>query len=129
MTPKSVSKLAAWALPPSREPDSSWTTTGTVRVGRNGTGTLNVSSGASVTATTFLVGALGKLQGDGTVIGAVQNGGIVAPGNSPGALHITGNYTQTAIGQLQIEIAGAAPALNTISCLSRARSCSTARSM
>jgi T5SS/PEP-CTERM-associated repeat protein len=88
---------------------SSWTTTGTIRVGRNGAGTLNVLSGGTVTASTFLVGAMGNLQGDGTVIGAVQNGGIVAPGNSAGALHVTGTYTQTSIGQLQIEIAGTTP--------------------
>jgi len=33
-------------------------------------------------------------------------GGIVAPGNSPGILFVAGNYTQTAAGILDIEIAG-----------------------
>ncbi len=37
---------------------------------------------------------------------AVENSGLVSPGNSPGVLQIFGNYTQTAAGKLQIELAG-----------------------
>lgn len=46
------------------------------------------------------------LNGTGEVRGDVRNGGTVSPGNSPGTLTISGNYTQTSAGTLQIEIAG-----------------------
>jgi hypothetical protein len=39
------------------------------------------------------------------VTGNVKNGGILAPGTSPGTLSITGNYTQDPAGILQIELA------------------------
>lgn len=45
------------------------------------------------------------LQGIGVILGNVLNQGGVAPGNSPGTLTITGDYTQTPSGTLQIEIA------------------------
>lgn len=60
-----------------------------------GTGPLIVSTG-------------GKLSGSGTIGGTVTNSGTVAPGTSPGTLHITGDYIQTAAGQLEIELASAA---------------------
>ncbi len=49
----------------------------------------------------------GTFQGSGTVAGSVAiNGGIHAPGNSPGIMPVTGNYTLAAAGTLQIEING-----------------------
>ena len=49
----------------------------------------------------------GKLAGTGTIDGDVLNeGGNVAPGHSPGAITINGNYTQTSNGTLNMEIAG-----------------------
>ena len=51
----------------------------------------------------------GTLFGTGTVNGNVISSGTVAPGNSPGFLDITGNYTQTAAGTLSLEIAGRDP--------------------
>lgn len=48
----------------------------------------------------------GVLQGDGDIIGNVRNAGQVGPGNSAGRLDITGNYTQTTTGTLNIEIGG-----------------------
>jgi PEP-CTERM motif-containing protein len=48
----------------------------------------------------------GTLSGTGLVNGNVKNGGIVAPGNSPGILFVAGNYTQTSAGILDIEIGG-----------------------
>jgi len=50
----------------------------------------------------------GTLSGAGAVVGDVKNGGTVAPGNSPGILLVTGNYTQTSAGLLDIEIGGLA---------------------
>jgi len=46
------------------------------------------------------------LNGSGTVDGDVNNAGMVTPGNSPGKINITGDYTQTTLGTLEIEIAG-----------------------
>ena len=88
---------------------SSWTMAATLRVGRLGQGGLTVASGGTVTSPTVTVGANGTVQGDGTIVGALQNSGIVAPGVPFGALHITGTYTQTSTGHLQIEVAGASP--------------------
>jgi hypothetical protein len=48
----------------------------------------------------------GVLQGSGTISNNVSNSGTVAPGDSPGTLQISGNYTQTSAGTLQIEIGG-----------------------
>ncbi len=51
----------------------------------------------------------GKLNGSGNIQGDVVNdGGIVSPGHSPGAITISGNYTQTANGTLNLQIAGTA---------------------
>jgi hypothetical protein len=58
-----------------------------------GTGTLNINGGS--------------LGGAGTVTGNVSNAGAVNPGASAGTLVITGNYTQTATGVLNIEIGAA----------------------
>jgi outer membrane autotransporter protein len=69
-----------------------------------------IVDGSIASAQTF-VNAGGLLGGNGTIGGDLTNGGIVNPGrvNSPGTLTVAGNYTQTAGGTLQIEIAGTAP--------------------
>jgi uncharacterized repeat protein (TIGR01451 family) len=49
----------------------------------------------------------GTLNGAGTITGNVNNsGGNVSPGNSPGTIAITGNYTQGSAGSMLIELAG-----------------------
>jgi T5SS/PEP-CTERM-associated repeat protein len=85
---------------------SSWSTTGALRVGLAGQGSLTVASGGIVTASSIIVATTGTVHGDGTINGAVQNSGVVAPGISPGALHVSGSYTQSPAGQLQIELGG-----------------------
>lgn len=56
----------------------------------------------------LLVNVDNTLSGSGGVLFLdIQSGGTVAPGNSPGTL-TTGNFTQTADGTLEIELAGAA---------------------
>jgi hypothetical protein len=65
-----------------------------------------VLNGGSVDAAGGMqIGELGTLTGDGTVVADVMNGGMVAPGASPGTLHITGDYVQTPKGELSIELA------------------------
>jgi uncharacterized protein with beta-barrel porin domain len=49
----------------------------------------------------------GTLSGGGTIQGNLTNQGTVSPGNSPGTLTITGNYTQTASGTFTVDIASA----------------------
>jgi len=50
----------------------------------------------------------GALQGTGTVsvAGTLTSSGTVAPGLSAGTLNLAGNYTQTAAGTLDVELAG-----------------------
>ena len=89
---------------------------------KQGTGTWILDEGLSAPiSTNVLAGALvvdstlntpvvnvhagGTLAGFGTITGSVINSGIVAPG----ALQLSGNYTQNAGGTLLIGIAGLAP--------------------
>jgi hypothetical protein len=47
----------------------------------------------------------GVLTGSGVIQGDVRNGGLIAPGESPGSITIQGHYTQTLSGTLAIELA------------------------
>jgi uncharacterized repeat protein (TIGR01451 family) len=51
----------------------------------------------------------GFLLGNGIIAADVTNGATIAPGTSPGAITISGNYTQTASGILDIELGGTTP--------------------
>jgi fibronectin-binding autotransporter adhesin len=77
-----------------------------VLVGFSGVGSLTVSTGASVISPTVTVNDQSSIGGNGTIVGDLDNHGTVAPGASPGALHVDGNYTQPSTGHLQIEIGG-----------------------
>jgi hypothetical protein len=71
------------------------------------TGGALVVGGNGLIANTALNLQSGVLAGNGVITGNVNNaGGVVAPGNSPGALTISGNYAQSAAGILQVEISG-----------------------
>jgi hypothetical protein len=48
----------------------------------------------------------GTLTGTGTINAHLINNGRIKPGQSPGILGISGNYTQTELGKLDIEIGG-----------------------
>jgi T5SS/PEP-CTERM-associated repeat protein len=84
---------------------STWITTRSVHVGFNGAGSLTVTNGGTVQGLVLLVGTAGEIHGNGNLIGHVRNGGLVSPGTSPGALHIDGDYMQSAGGELLIELA------------------------
>jgi hypothetical protein len=81
----------------------------TLTIGGNSgtTATLNLTNGGVwITGTAGItVNPTGQITGDGNIVGNVQNGGLVSPGTSPGALHIDGDYVQTASGELFIELA------------------------
>jgi T5SS/PEP-CTERM-associated repeat protein len=87
---------------------STWTLSGDLTVGSTSASTLKVSTGGSVsTSGQVTIGPQGTLAGNGTIVAtAVQNAGVVSPGNSPGVLHINGNYSQTVTGKLGIELNG-----------------------
>ena len=90
---------------------------------KTGTGTLEIGSNFLVQGAANLTGgqmtvngqfnapggfnvfASALLGGSGLINGSVINNGTVAPGNSRGTLTVAGNYTQSATGTLQIEIA------------------------
>jgi fibronectin-binding autotransporter adhesin len=66
-----------------------------------------VPAGTKLSLNNPLLLKAGTLSGGGTLQGSVSNsGGTVAPGASPGALTLSGDYTQGAGGSLEIEIAG-----------------------
>jgi outer membrane autotransporter protein len=74
------------------------------------TSTIDVQAGrfylnTGVGRTTVSAGAL--LGGTGTITGNLVNHGTVSPGTSPGTINVTGNYTQSATGNLVIELASA----------------------
>jgi autotransporter-associated beta strand protein len=61
----------------------------------------------SIKSANTIVNTGGTLGGIGTIGGNVSNnGGTVAPGDSPGTLTISGNFTQSATGTLLMQIAG-----------------------
>jgi fibronectin-binding autotransporter adhesin len=74
-------------------------------------GLLQIGAGSSVivaAAKSMTLVNSGTLKGSGNVTGSVINtSGVVEPGNSPGTLSITGNYTQAILGQLLTELASA----------------------
>jgi outer membrane autotransporter protein len=92
--------------------------TGTLRLtgASTGTGLLSVAEGTLDAAGTIPMNvfvnrqqpqygpAFGTLIGTGT-LGSLRNDGLVAPGNSVGTLTVTGDYTQSSTGILEIEIA------------------------
>jgi hypothetical protein len=93
---------------------SRWTNTESLYVGVVGTGDLQVAGGGTVIVDGLLsIGPRGNVQGNSTIAAEVRNGGTVAPGVSPsfvpidtiGTLQINGDYTQTAAGDLAIQLA------------------------
>jgi T5SS/PEP-CTERM-associated repeat protein len=88
-------------------------TTGTGPIAVNATGEINLESGGTLDANgpitlndgdfNFLGGTLhvGAFNGN-----LVNQGGTLAPGDSPGHTAVSGNYTQRAGGTLEIEISG-----------------------
>ena len=74
-------------------------------------GSITIGSGpAEITPDVLRVWAGGELTGTGNVIGNIINsGGTVAPGFSPGTLHVQGNYLQESGGLLLMEVGGLNP--------------------
>lgn len=87
--------------------DNTLTYTGT---SENFTGAADVTRGAlfiqgTLAASTITVRSGATLGGSGAVRGTIINaGGTVSPGSSPGALTVTGNFTQQTDGVLAMEV-------------------------
>jgi hypothetical protein len=65
-------------------------------------------NGGNLAASGLLQMQKGTLGGNGTVMAKVVNSGRCSPGTSPGLLRISGDYTQTSAGQLDVELGGTA---------------------
>ncbi len=82
-------------------------TSGTVNLSNGGA--IHLNSGSSLLANlNVFFGS--QLAGNGGIIGNLVNNGLVSPGNSPGAITVSGNYTQSSTGTLRIEIGGTSEA-------------------
>jgi len=82
------------------------TVTGAVTAmnGLNKTGSGALFVDGTVTGNVRAVGGL--IGGTGTIVGNVYNAATVSPGDAPGTLNVSGNYTQAATGALVIKFAG-----------------------
>jgi len=74
-------------------------------------GLLQVNQGDTLVSPTVTIGPGGELLGSGTIAGSVVNNGLVTPGDAPGTLTVTGNYTQSSTGILNIQIASGSNSL------------------
>ena len=77
----------------------------------SGGGAINVGMvSAPARSETLRIGSDGLLMGTGTIIGnVVVDGGITAPGASPGVLRINGDFSHLSGGLLAMEISGTMP--------------------
>ncbi len=66
-------------------------------------GSVNLQA-ASVQTNEFRIESGTTLTGVGSFSGNFHNGGVLSPGNSPGVIHVAGNYAQAANGVLISEI-------------------------
>jgi hypothetical protein len=94
--------------------------TGAASVTRLGAGNVSVGAsshadggslileGGTLTATLFAVNQGATLMGFGTIAGSLENGGTVSIGsaNAAGTILVTGNYTQSSTGTLNIKLGG-----------------------
>lgn len=78
--------------------------------GGSSSGTLTIANGGVLNADDVFIGTGGVLNGDGGTInaGLTIDGGVIAPGASPGILTINGDLT-ILDGILEIEVGGLAP--------------------
>lgn len=76
--------------------------------GGNANATVTTKNGGTLTASEIWIGNGGVLSGSGGtfIADVINDGGTLAPGNSPGILSIDGDYTQTSSGRLVMEVFG-----------------------
>ena len=64
---------------------------------------------AAISSTSPLDIRAGILRGTGSLSGGVLNSGSILPGFSPGTMSLQGDYSQSAMGVLRVDLAGTAP--------------------
>jgi T5SS/PEP-CTERM-associated repeat protein len=79
--------------------NSMWANDGDLAIGAGGA----VSAGGEIA-----IGEFGSVRGNGTLSGIAQNSGTIAPGLSVGSIAVAGGYSQSAGGNLDVELAGSA---------------------
>ena len=82
-------------------------------------GNTNVNGGilevdGSIASASTYVNNGAALDGIGTIGGSVYNRGIVIPGEAPGMLHVSGNYTQSGNGTLVTQVGGRNPGQSSV---------------
>ena len=77
-----------------------------IEIGFFGAGSLMLDGGSVVAAPLIEINNQSAVGGDGIIIGELTSAGEVSPGLSAGELAVDGSYTQTAEGQLTIELGG-----------------------
>ena len=80
-------------------------TIGSLLIGAGNSLSLSGGGGLNVTGGTRIEQG-GRLSGTDPLGGGLVNSGLLTPGNSPGYLSISGDYTQSGVGVLGIELAG-----------------------
>jgi subtilase-type serine protease len=75
---------------------------------QNLTGVLTLAKTDQV-KTDVTVASNGVLGGEGTIVGNLVNLGTVKPGDAPGVMTVTGDYTQPSGGTLEIMLGGTTP--------------------
>jgi uncharacterized repeat protein (TIGR01451 family) len=85
------------------------TNTGTLTVAAGRLAITNSGSAGGTTVAGLLDIQGGVLNGTGTINADVNNAGAINPGLSPGLISISGNYTQSSGGSLNVEIGGLIP--------------------
>jgi T5SS/PEP-CTERM-associated repeat protein len=86
---------------------SEWTNGGAVSIGGAGSASLTLDADGKLSASgSVTVGVHGTVIGNGTIAANTFNDGTVSPGLSAGRLFVTGDFTQSAAGRLQIELYG-----------------------
>lgn len=84
-------------------------------LGTNSVVDVAITGKATIGSATPVLGAVvvglgGTLGGTGTILGdLINDGGVIAPGFSPGKLRVVGNYLQGSLGSLDLEIGGLLP--------------------
>jgi len=69
-------------------------------------GTLDINGHTLETAGSMSLVDGGRLTGSGVVVGSLQNGGVVSPGNGIGILSVEGSFEQLGDGIIQFELGG-----------------------
>ena len=84
---------------------SQWSV-GQLSLGHSGSGTIRVAESGRFISDSVDVGNGGRLLGDGTFRGNIQNGGVIGPGSAHGTMRLEGTLTLPSTSTVELHIAG-----------------------